>query len=181
MKLSKIVKEIITERYVNLLNKSDMEKYADIVWDIMQKSYAVCGGFKTAATPEDLIKKSSMWKLSRKNDKIIAAAVYKDKFGRKAIAKGSDGSQEGKEAIKSIYKADVILKRGWGEFSGKPESLMLKYGGKPVPNKYAAIILGKDIESYNPDGFHYTRRILGHDLEKIIIGDLPQDIVPTED
>jgi hypothetical protein len=166
------IQSLILERFVNLFKKEDIEPYIEDIWNIMQRTYEPIGGFKTANSPEELLNKISFAKLVRKNDKIVAAALYKDKYGRKAIAKGSDGSVDGIKSIKQIYKEDVKMDRSWGEFSGKAESLLLKYGGVPIPNDMVEDILGKEIESKDKDGFHYTRMINGEPIRKIMIGNV---------
>ena len=59
-----------------------------------------------------------------------------------------------------------------GEFSGKAEDLLLKYGGVPIPNDMVEDILDKEILSKDKDGFHYTRLINGEPIRKIMIGSL---------
>jgi len=147
-----------------------MAPYIDDIWDILQKSYASIGGFLTASSKEDLMNKTGLAKLVRKNGKIVAVKIYKDDRGRKSIGAGSDGSTEGKKWLIKMFQEDINLGRAWGEFSGKAEYLMLKHGGEPMPNVLAAQILGKPILSLNSDGFHYTREIQGEPHEKILIG-----------
>jgi len=166
------IQSLILERFVNLFKKEDIEPYIEDIWNIMQRTYEPIGGFKTANSPEELLNKISFAKLVRKNDKIVAAALYKDKYGRKAIAAGSDGSEEGIKMVKQIIYEDVKMNRSWGEFSGKAESLLLKYGGVPIPNDMVEDILGKEIESKDKDGFHYTRMINGESIRKIMIGNV---------
>lgn len=167
-----VLKQLITERYVNLWKKEEMEPYIDEVWDILQKTYEYIGGFKTAATKEELISKTDFMKLVRKNGKIVAVSLYKDKNGRKGIAAGSDGTKIGIEAIKQIYIENIQQQRAWGEYSGKAENFILKKGGVPISNEFVEEILGKPIHSKDPDGFHYTREIMGELHKKIIIGHL---------
>ena len=177
--LKQLIREeikLITERFINLFDKKDIEPYLPQIWDIMQRTYEPIGGFKTAQTPEELLDKTYLAKLVRKNGKIVAASLYSDKYGRKAIATGSDGSNEGKTAVKQMYFEDVKMGRAWGEFSGKPEELLLRYGGIPIPNEYAEEILGKKILSKDPDGFHYTRIINGEPITKMIIGNVKKDL-----
>lgn len=180
--LKSLIKEgiketLITERFININSKEEMEKYIDKIWDMMQRTYSYLdGGFATASSPEELIRKTHYAKLVKKNDTIIAAALYKDSHGRKGIAKGSDGTKEGLMAVKQIYVEDMKFNRAWGELSGKAESFALKNGGIPVPNTMAAELLGKEIKSLNPDGFHYTREIGGADHEKIIVGNVNKEV-----
>ncbi|BAV39180.1 hypothetical protein BPT24_057 [Tenacibaculum phage pT24] len=161
---------IINERYVNLTSKEQMRENIDVIWDILQRTYAPIGGFLTAKTKEDLINKTDFIKMVRREGRIVAVALYKDKKGRKAIAKGSDGTDLGKKGVKDIYMEDIKLGRAWGEFSGASAGYQIKKGAVPIPSKYAKDILGKEILSYNDDGFHYTREIGGEPHEKIILG-----------
>jgi hypothetical protein len=166
------IKQIISEKFINLIGEDNIKPYIQDIWNIMQRTYKSIGGFKTANSPEELLNKVSFAKLVKKDNKIIAAILYKDKLGRKTIAGGSDGSTEGVKWIKKVFQEEIQQQRSWGEFSGKMESLMLKYGGIPIPNSEAESILGKDIIEKNKDGYHYTRLINGEPHEKIIIGHL---------
>lgn len=172
-------KEFLIETYINVIRPKDKRKYASQVWDILQNSYAsLPGGFATAATIDELIEKSWMWKLVKKNDKIVAVQIYKDQYGRKGIAGGTDGSYTGKIELNKIIIDDIKLNRSWAEVSGAPEHIMTKLGASPIPNTLAATLTGKEILSLNDDGFHYTRLIAGKPYEKIIFGtvNLPDDI-----
>jgi hypothetical protein len=104
--------------------------------------------------------------------------VYKDRFGRKGIAAGSDGSAVGKEELTKIIIDDIKLNRSWAEVSGAPERIMTKFGANPIPNTLAAMLTGKEILDLNTDGYHYTRLIAGKPYEKIIFGtvNLPDDV-----
>ncbi len=172
-------KEFLIETYINVIRPKDKQKYASQVWDILQNSYAsLPGGFATAATIDELIEKSWMWKLVKKDDKIVAVQIYKDQYGRKGIAGGTDGSSTGKAELNKIVISDIKLNRSWAEVSGAPEHIMTKFGASPIPNILAAKLTGKEILSLNDDGFHYTRLIAGKPYEKIIFGtvNLPDDI-----
>lgn len=171
--------EILTETYINVMNPKDKQKYASQVWDILQQSYAsLPGGFASAATVDELIEKSWLWKLVKKNDKIVAVQIYKDQYGRKGIAGGTDGSALGKEELTKIIIDDIKLNRSWAEVSGAPERIMTKLGANPIPNTLAAMLTGKEILDLNTDGYHYTRLIAGKPYEKIIFGtvNLPDDV-----
>lgn len=164
------LQHIISESFINAFTPEEKEKYGKEVWDILQKSYASIGGFHSANNIEELIRDSYLWKMNRKNGKIVAVRIYKDKHGRKSIAAGTDGSEEGKKALFMTMRDDVKLGRSWGEVSGKMEGILIKkFNAQPVPNKYAEKILGKKIMKLNPDGYHYTRLIGGHPHEKVIL------------
>jgi hypothetical protein len=173
-------KEFLIETYINAIQPEDKQKYAQQVWDILQASYAnLPGGFATAATIEELIEKSWLWKMVKRDGKIVAVQIYKDKYGRKGIAGGSDGSSIGKTEVGKIIADDLKLNRSWAEVSGSPERIMTTLGATPTPNTLAAMLTGKEILSLNPDGYHYTRLIGGKPLEKIIFGtvNVPPDVM----
>jgi hypothetical protein len=164
---------LLNERYINLFNDDDKKQYSKIVWDILEKSYEPIGGFKTAINPEELIQKSYLWKLVRKNNEIVAVKIYRKQFGLKSIAGGTNGTSEGKNALKKMMMQDMKMQNSWGEFSGAPEHILLKYGGAPIPNEEAKIALnkmGKKVLSLDDDGIHYTREIMGKPYKKVMIG-----------
>lgn len=164
-------KEFIIERVVNAFDEQEKLKYADQVWDVLQKSYAkLPGGFGTASSLEELIEKSGLWKIIVRSGHVTAVNVYRDQNGRKSIASGTDGSIQGKLDYRMIKSADIKFNRAWGEVSDRAEALMAKLGAKPIPAKLAPILTGKKILSYNPDGVHYTRMIAGEPHEKIMYG-----------
>lgn len=165
------IKELLIERVVNAFDDLKKQQYANQVWDIMQRSYKnVPGGFGTSSSIEELIAKSGMWKMIVRDGVVTAANVYKDTAGRKSVASGTNGTPQGKHDWALIKSEDIKLGRAWGEVSGAAESIMKKMGAKPLSNKFAAALTGKEILELNPDGFHYTRLIQGEPHEKIIYG-----------
>ena len=171
---------VLNERYITVTNNNDMSKYVDIVWDMLQNAYKEIGGFLTAKTKDELIKKSSLWKMVRRNGKILAVKIYTSKKGgRKSIACATDGTKEGKDALYSIIKEDIKMmdqRQAWAEVSGKMEYLYNKFGGVVVPSKYIQDILAdKEIFNQKNDG-HYNRNIKGEPHEKIIYGWIDPEI-----
>lgn len=141
MKLVPIPRQYLirTAKFVNLLTPKDKAKYVDECWDLLQEAYAYAGGFKSAPTREALIADSFLWKLNTRGGKVVALRIYKQSYGRKAIASATDGSSMGKSAIKEIYRED--LTRAWAEVSGAVEATLLRLGGEKykVPAKYDSI------------------------------------------
>lgn len=174
-----ISENMINEHFVNCKTDEEMRKYADIVWDILKKSYEYCGGIKNVDGPEDLIKDTHLWKLLRKNGKIIAVICYTDrKGGRKMCLMGQDGSDEGRQGLKKMMEDDFRLKdrQSWVGVSGKAAITALKHGGIPVPAEIAVQFMGKKCKPY--DEYWYSRPIKNDKGEieqhmKIMVGNPP--------
>lgn len=165
------ITELLLERVRNAFTDAEKQKYGPQVWEILQKSYAsLPGGFGTASSLEELIQTSGLWKIVIRDGKVSSVNIYRDQHGRKSIASGTDGTTQGKKDFLMIKHADVNLKRAWAEVSGAPEKILTRMGATPIPNKYAALLTGKEILELNDDGFHYTRLIAGEPHEKIMLG-----------
>ena len=79
------------EHVINTSSRQDKLKYKDEVWNILQLSYQYIGGIKGSgfSSADEMVEKIPYWKLVKKNDKIVAVMLYKDKNGRKMVACGS--------------------------------------------------------------------------------------------
>jgi len=114
--------QFVIERFINLIGNDPRKKeHADHVKSMLDSSYEEIGGihgsgFKDA---EDMQKNIPMWKLHKSEGKVRAAALYKDKNGRKMVAVASDGSREGKRAAGKMVTADLKTGRAYGEQSSK--------------------------------------------------------------
>jgi predicted esterase YcpF (UPF0227 family) len=167
---------ILNEAYINAFEKADMKKYADGIWKIIEFSYKDIGGTKMIAPDVDtLIAESDMWKMVRRNGKVVACMIYTFKRGgRKAICGGTDGSREGKIGLYDIMKEDIKLydRNAWAEVSHAMEHIMYnKFGAVPIPNTMAAEIMSdKKFIEFDPDGLHYTRLIGGQPVRKMMVG-----------
>ena len=176
---------ILRETYVNLLN-DDLEgkkRYLPDVERIIELSYAKIGGPANITSYDQLLDRKYFWKLNKKDGKVVAVCIYKTSAGgRKISLCGSDGTPEGKARLYALLDEDVhqVARNTWGEFSGAMEHIYKdKLGATPIPNEVAKRILndlGKDVVSLNPDGFHYTRSIKGRKEEKIMLGNIPEDL-----
>lgn len=170
----------INEHFVNALSKKDMKKHIDEVWDILVKCYEKIGGLAGMESKEQLIDETDMWKMIRKNGKILAVKCYTFKRGgRKACYCASNGTDEGKQALYQMVKDDMKLKgrQAWIEASGAVEHIYKKYGeATPIPAEIAQQIMkDKKFISFNKDGYHYTRLIGGKPHEKIMLGNFTGD------
>lgn len=177
--LKLFIEQALTEHYLTCFNADEKEPYIDTIWDMMEKAYAPIGGIK-GLTKDELLSDDIIFKLVRKNNKIVACQIYNTKQGgRKMIGGCTDGTDEGKKALYQMMAEDVkrIERNSWAEVSGALEHIFLfKLGAVPIPVDMAKKILadkGKRIISTDPDGFHYTREIGGTPIEKIMFGNVP--------
>jgi hypothetical protein len=175
--------QLLVEKILNLHTSEEKMKYADKIWDMLQRSYKKMGGFKSANSPEELANDPGYWKLVRRGSHITALGVYKkvpNTNNFKMIASATEtepdtegaykATEQGKKDYHMLKNDDIKTKRAWTEVSGPAEKLMLKAGAKPIDNKYAEFLTGKKILDLNNDGYHYTRLIQGEPHEKIIVG-----------
>ena len=118
----------IAERFINALpNDEELKrKWADRVWNLLQKSYAEIGGIKGGGfeNKESMIAKIPMWKMAVKDGKLLAVILYKDKGGRKSVAMGAEGGDQAKAIVKNMFQQEV--KRSYGEKSKKALGAMMK-------------------------------------------------------
>jgi hypothetical protein len=188
--------EILNERYINLID-NDEEKvyYIDVVWDLIQRSYAPIGGIQGNGfkSKEDMIKNIPFWKLLKKDGKVIAVFLYKEKGGRKRVATGTDGSQTAKDMLSDFYKKE--FSRSYSEVSGAswgtikrnfPEDELLAMvktvdevkqivgkKDKIIPLKDFDHTLDKDFRFKSTDKFlpYYYARQIGNEFHvKIMLG-----------
>ncbi len=190
-------KQILIERFINLFDtpqdKEKKQKYADEVWDILQKSYAKIGGIAGSGfkSKEDMIDNIPFWKLATSNGKVVAVRMYKEKFGRKGVASGTDGSEEGKKKFSIMSKDDITRRRSYSEVSSAALSFLVrkwdeeKYGDLekylikpeqaqkilddklyfPVPEDDAEAVKYPHLKDY-----FYQREIGGHKHTKLMVG-----------
>jgi len=171
--LKEILKTMLNEKILNLKDEKEKEKYAKIVYDLLQKAYAKIGGIKGSGfeSPEDMIKKIKLWKIYRKDGKIIAGLMYKDKGFRKRVAIFTDGTKEGKQALKIMLRDD--FERSVVEVSG-PSLKFIKrnfpdlFEKYKIPCKEAEKILKEKLDC--EDEYFYVRDINGNKLRKILLG-----------
>lgn len=176
-------REYINERVLSIGLNPDHEKhrkgYEDEMHDVLKKSYAsVEGGYsglghgtkaESDSIRDDIRNPNHVIKAVRRNGKISSVSIYKKQHGRKMIALGTDGSNQGKKDVKQTMKDDNKKKRSWAEVSGAPEALKRKMGFPVVPSDRAKELTGKaDVRVKDKE--RYVRKIGGDDHEKVIMG-----------
>jgi hypothetical protein len=120
---------LLQEHFHNLIgDHPDKEKHKQEVFDMVQKAYEPIGGIHGSGfnDPDDMAKKIPFWKIKKKDGKIKAVALYKDKGGRKRVAVATDGSREGKGHLANIMHDDVKRHRAYAEQSGSSLSFLKK-------------------------------------------------------
>jgi hypothetical protein len=130
---------LVQERFINLIhNDPKKHEYADEVKSLLDKSYASVGGIHGSGFKDknDMIKNIPMWKLKKHQGKIVAAAMYKDKGGRKAVAIATDGTDHGKRGASEIMTGDLHTGRSYGEKSSKSLSFLKKSVGAEELKKH---------------------------------------------
>lgn len=173
-------KEFLTERVLSIGFNPDHEKHREAhrqeIHDLLHKAYVPIGGYsglKSGSKEEsdsihDDITHSAI-KLTKREGKVSAVALYKMKHGRKKIAVATDGTPQGKKDYMKTELEDHEKKRAWSEKSGAPEHISKKMGVPAVDSKHAETLTGKKVKR-SADGIHYTRKIGDHEHEKAIYG-----------
>lgn len=135
-------KQFLSESYKNLFTSEQKKKYADEAYAQLVKSYKKVGGlqgtgFKDAA---DIVANIPFWKLKLgKDGRIISAAYYKDKAGRKRVAISCDGSPEGLKSVVDVMLSDLAQGRSYGEASSASLNFLIKQIGYDEVKKHAIL------------------------------------------
>ena len=149
---------------------------ADDVYEMLLKAYANVKGGLLFDTPDDLISKTSQWRVIYFDGKIVGAIIYRAKKGLKMVAMAISDSVEYsirthiKKMLSDIFR--VTFRSSWMEVSEGAERFILKIGGERflIPNTLASKLTTKEILSLDSDGVHYYREINGIIKKKVIIG-----------
>lgn len=191
--------QFLEESFLNLF-QSDADKrlpLADDVWNILQASYKSMGGIHGSGfnSKEDMVKNIPFWKLVRRGGTVVTVAMYKDKGGRKLVACGTNGSEEGKAGLLDILNNDLKRERGYVEMSDNLLKFLTRNIGYSLIKKnlksYAEAekILSPDElsrpESDDPElvihpelkDFFYRREIGGKIHTKVMFGKLGNKLV----
>jgi hypothetical protein len=173
-------KDFIIERVISIGlhpdQESHREKHREEIHDILHKSYSGIGGYsghKSGSKEEsDAIHHDithSVIKATKRNGKISSVNLYKKQHGRKSIASGTDGTEQGKADWKKTKLEDHEQKRAWGEVSGAAKHLQTKMGVPVIPANKAGKLLNKHVIPHK-DGESYDRSIGGHMHTKTMMG-----------
>lgn len=147
---------------IDFTDNIDFEKYGDIIWKYLEKSYEKIGGFKSYNSKNEMVNRISLLRIFFEKNEILAFAIYRNGLGgQKLVGCGTnDGSQKSKECLRAIIKDDIdnIEKWHWVEVSYPLEKMFKELNGNPIPSELADTILLKSVEEVG-DGVHYKRKI----------------------
>lgn len=170
---------LLNETYKNLfLKDTDLRKqYVDEVWEILQISYKKMGGIKGSGfqNKEDMIKKIPFWKLSVRDGKVQALAMYKDKKGRKRVAIGTNRTEQGKSDLADLLTSEYKTGRAFGEVSGPSLRFIQSLYSEKELKKFTIPFdvvkkMMPDDEFKQIDKYSYERMIGGEWHEKLMLG-----------
>lgn len=162
--------------FIETTDKKFIEKHAEEIWNIMQRSYANIGRFKTFSSIEEMLLRVTLLRYGLNNEgNIICAAIYDNKKGgEKLVGCGTlHNTQDEKNILYNIVLNDTInfSQWHWAEVSGAMERIFQKAGGNPIPSELASDILTKPSHYFKlDDDSHYYRLINNVWHRKIIYG-----------
>jgi hypothetical protein len=149
---------------------------ADEVFLLLQKAYRQVIGGLHFSSADELVAKTSTWKLIYCDESIVGVVIYKAKRGLKmvALAISSELSKPLQKHTKTMlaYLFKVTFNNTWMEVSEGAERFIVKHGGTKyfLSNKCAVELTGKEIVELCDDGYHYKRVINGVLKTKVILG-----------
>lgn len=153
-------------------------EHADRVWSMYEATYRQIG--LTKSSPSEMVADYDVWQVFMSNGVPVAFVTSKrTPFGVKLGLLGSDGSPEGKAAIKDYLKTNFKRSGEYGEVSHGVEKVVTSANTPVVCNVYADDVIKKSIDPED-DGVHYTRNLSGvGKVTKLLVG-RPKG-VPTTD
>lgn len=155
--------------FTKSLTQPEKHDYAKQIWSLINNTYADLGLPHTDI--QQLLDSAGLWQVEIIQDKIIAGVLYRPLHGNKLRLIFHNGTSEGKSAVKTLVKNKIVANNGyWGEFSDPLESVIIKMGGKMIPNTDAENILNQKIDKLDNDGYHYYRFAGGQLRRKVLIG-----------
>lgn len=164
--------ELLVEKETKEITSSDTkQELSQEMWDILDKSYAALGGFKSYDSPEHMVHTPGTWVVSYDdNNTLTSGIIFKNQFGNKLVGLGTNGQPESKQDITHILNTMKSKRDFWAEVSGPLEKMFNRMDLPKISNKYAEKLTGKAILELDEDGYHYVRFIAGQPIRKIIMG-----------
>ena len=158
------------------IGHGDYDQYRDAVWAMYEVTYRQLG--LIISSPQGL-NEFDVWSIYFDGETPVAFKLCKKtRFGVKGGLAGSNGSAEGRGAIKSLLSRVYRQPGQYSEVSHGVEKLVLAGGAPVICAAHVPEILGKPVKP-SPDGLHYTRTLAGvGPVEKIMVG-TPRGIPTT--
>lgn len=151
--------ELLYERVINAMSKEQKEQLIDNVWDLINQTYKAIGRNIEGFSKDNLVNTPGIWKIIKRDNKLVAGILYKDYYGRKIRLVFQDRTAAGKAELKKLLSDDIKFGRSWLEVSGPLEKVLLDLGMKHIPSKNAEKYLKANIKSFHADGIHYDREV----------------------
>jgi hypothetical protein len=159
-----------------LLSMAEKSYIADDVYTLLSNAYANVKGGLHFASPDELLSKTSLWKVIYLDSHIVGAIIYKSKRGLKMVAMAICDSinytlrTHIKTMLSHIFQKS--FRNSWMEVSECAEKFILHVGGDKflVKNTLASQLTAKNILSLDNNGTHYYRKINGVIKRKVMIG-----------
>lgn len=180
---SNLKSKLLSERVLSIGLNPDHEihrtAYKEKIHNILRDSYKVVGGYaghehgsksESDAIYNDILNPNHIIKLTKRNNNVSAVSLYKKQYGRKLIAIGTDGTEQGKKDFYKNHTEDSKLKRSWGEYSGPAEKISRKVNMPEIPNNRVKELIGKLDINLDPHSNRYTRKIGSTFRDKIMLG-----------
>jgi hypothetical protein len=166
LRFKQFLEEKVLSIGLNPKHEKFREKHRADMHDVIRKSYSnVEGGYaglgqgskeESDAIHNDI--SNSAIKAIRRDGRITAVNLYKKSHGRKSIAMGHDGTDQGKKDVRQIMSDDKKKERSWSEVSGAVEHIRRKMGYPVIPSSRAKELTGKsDVKEIDPE--KYERQI----------------------
>ena len=160
----------------NITSTHERAYIADDVFELLSSAYANVKGGLLFSSIDELILKTSMWRVIYFQSTIVGVVIYKAKRGLKmvALALSTNLNKPMQKYAKTMlsYLFKITFNTTWMEVSEGAEKFIVSNGGEKyfVPNHLASKLTGKEILGYCKDGYHYTREINGVLKTKVIVG-----------
>jgi len=153
--------------------------YLDQIWDMYAKTYAKLGLSK--GSKQEMVSDYNYWEIARgSSGEPVAFIVSKNTgLGTKLGLAGSDGSGEGKTALKQYLGTAFKLPGHYAEVSHAVEQVVMKHNPPVICASTVPQVIKKPVDPSN-DGIHYTRNLSGvGQVEKVMVGN-PRGIETTD-
>lgn len=176
--ISKLNLHTVNESVKALFDDKSRLAIADEVLQMARSNYAGVGGIKGdgMGSPEELVASTKMWRIIRKNNKLIGGILYKDRGGKKGVLMFHDWSDAAKNEIANQIEMDLKHNRAFYEVSKNVLKWLRKYFDYEkylVPSDRVSQMLdGKKVVPI--DNYAYNRVLSGQSHPKWMLGNVQQ-------